>query len=42
MTSLPGVVVSLCLPMGSGTRRCGLVGIGMALLEEEHHCGGGF
>ena len=27
---------------GSGTiRRCGLVGVGVALLEEVCHCGGG-
>jgi hypothetical protein len=26
--------------MGSGTiRRCGLVGVGVVLLEEVHHCG---
>ena len=31
-----------CLALGSGTiRRCGLVGVGVALLEEVHHCGGG-
>jgi hypothetical protein len=30
-------------PTGSGTiRRCGLVGVGVALLEEEHLYGGGF
>ena len=30
-------------PMWSGTiRRCGLVGISVALLEEVHHCVGGF
>ena len=29
-------------PMRGGTiRRCGLVGVGMALLEEIGHCGGG-
>lgn len=29
-------------PMRSGTiRRCGLVGVGVALLEEGDHCGGG-
>jgi hypothetical protein len=28
-------------PMGNGTiRRCGLVGIGVALLEETCHCTG--
>ena len=28
---------------GSGTiRRCGFVGVGVALLEEVCHCGGGF
>jgi hypothetical protein len=26
---------------GSGTNRCGLVGVGVALLEEVCHCGGG-
>ena len=27
---------------GSGTtRRCGLAGVGVALLEEVSHCGGG-
>ena len=27
---------------GSGTiRRCGLVGVGVALLKEVYHCGGG-
>jgi len=27
---------------GTGTvRRCGLVGVGVALLEEVCHCGGG-
>ena len=35
----------MCLnawPIGSGTiRRCDLVGAGMALLEEAHHCDGG-
>jgi hypothetical protein len=30
------------LDPGSGTiRRCALVGVGVALLEEECHCGGG-
>ena len=30
-------------PKGSGTtRRCGLVEINVALLEEVHHCGDGF
>jgi hypothetical protein len=29
--------------LGSGTiRRCGLVGVGVALLEEVCHCRGGF
>ena len=29
-------------PMGNGTiRRCGLVGGGVALLEEIHYCGDG-
>ena len=28
---------------GNGTiRRCGLVGVGVVLLEEVCHCGGGF
>jgi hypothetical protein len=28
--------------MESGTiRKCSLVGVGVALLEEMHHCGGG-
>ena len=28
--------------LGSGTiRRCGFVGLGMTLLEEVYHCGGG-
>ena len=35
----------MCLnvwPIGSGTiRRCSLVGVGMTLLEEVCHCGGG-
>ena len=30
-------------PMGNGTiRRCSLVGVGGALLEEVYHCGLGF
>lgn len=29
-------------PRGSGTvRKCGLVGVGVPLLEEVRHCGGG-
>ena len=29
-------------PMGNGNiRRCGLIGVDVALLEEVHHCGGG-
>ena len=29
-------------PRGSGTiRRCGLIGVGVALLEEVHHYAGG-
>jgi hypothetical protein len=36
------VVVWYACPMGSGTiRRCGFVGIGVALLEEVCHCLGG-
>ena len=35
----------MCLhawPIGSGTiRKCGLIGVGMALLEEVCHCRGG-
>jgi hypothetical protein len=31
-----------CFGLGSGTiRRCDLVGVGVALLEEVCHCGGG-
>jgi hypothetical protein len=30
-----------CLAIGRGTiRRCGLDGVGMALLEKEHRCQG--
>ena len=37
-----GMVVSVCLTLGSGTiRRYGLAGIGVALLEEVCHCVGG-
>ena len=36
----------MCLsawPIKSGSiRRCGLVGVGVVLLEEGCHCGGGF
>ena len=36
------VVVGICLAHGSGIiRRCGFVGMGVALLEEVHHCRGG-
>ena len=28
-------------PQMSGTIRCGFVGVGVALLEEGCHCGGG-
>ena len=29
-------------PMESGNvRKCGFVGVGVPLLEEVHHCGGG-
>ena len=34
-------VVEYVWPMGGGTiKRCGLVGIGVALLKEVCHCGG--
>ncbi|MGE9574344.1 hypothetical protein ACQP3C_25135, partial [Escherichia coli] len=36
------VVLKKMAPKGSGTvRRCGFVGVGVALLEEVCHCGDG-